>query len=77
MGRAEIDIFNDRGVFDISLNAKAATDFTDDPDVWAGVIHHELMHNMGWRHATTGCKSEDRSSAFICKVQQFVRNWPN
>lgn len=76
LGRAEVDIFNSRGVFDISLNAKAATDFTQDPDVWAGLFQHELMHNMGWSHSAMGCRSDSGGSrAFICQVQQYVKNW--
>lgn len=46
-----VPIYDLTGTFRISLNTWNLDNAGRDRDVWAGVIFHELMHQMGHRHA--------------------------
>lgn len=55
LGRANLQHYTDTGVLDISLNAAyldSTTPFNrgKSASVWAGIIMHEILHNLGWAH---------------------------
>ena len=49
MGSATVNLYNDKRVLRTKLNRLAVEEFKDD-DRWAGVIVHEILHNLGWSH---------------------------
>jgi hypothetical protein len=55
LGRAPLQGYYDTKVLTINLNARylnSSAPFPSgtDPDLWAGTIGHEIMHNLGWAH---------------------------
>jgi hypothetical protein len=60
LGFATINLYNDVRFLRINLNQLAFSHFND--NVWAGVIAHETLHNLGWSHPDGGY---DRSKAIV------------
>lgn len=55
LGQAIENYFDDNGHLRIELNADYLTsgakfNYTIQPQSWAGVIAHEILHNLGWSH---------------------------
>jgi hypothetical protein len=49
-GRAPLDQYNYEQNLLIRLNARALVKGGFDDDEWAGVVAHEVLHNLGWGH---------------------------
>lgn len=46
-----VPMYDFNGQFNVQLNVKNLNDsYWSDPDVWAGVVFHEMLHQMGYNH---------------------------
>jgi hypothetical protein len=57
LGKAGVNIYNLNKLLEISLNGKfigSGSEYpkSTDANVWAGVIAHEILHNLGWEHGS-------------------------
>lgn len=73
LGRANNETYWQSRNFTMDINATAIDKFTKELHTWAGLMMHEMLHNLGWSHASSGCKSDDGSKAFMCQVQQITK----
>ncbi|HUC79490.1 MAG TPA: hypothetical protein VMR70_01185 [Flavisolibacter sp.] len=48
-GKAPVNSYNRQRALYVSLNTNAFQPSRTD-DIWAGVIAHEILHNLGWEH---------------------------
>lgn len=80
LGRGRVNYFYRYGHLRIQLN----TDFLDnkdsrnyeyeDPKFWAGVIIHEILHNLGWTHERGGWWNQSVKGTVIGSFEECVRD---
>lgn len=63
-GSATVNYYDSVGRLRISLNGRALDEANFDDRAWAGVIVHEILHNLGWEHPDG-----------VYKVAMAIRNY--